>query len=317
MTVDPAGLMTVGLTYNADGGTISGPGYVDSGTLEVTASPAGGVPILVDGSTALATNNLAGTTIDVQGNNVFGLNTNATLTAANGLTNDGTILLQSISGGYSDTLTLAGTFTNAADGTIQIGVGTGGSRTLAGSLTNQGLLTVASGEQLSGSGSVTNTGTVTKSADSGTATIAITYGGTGSVVVPAGTLQFTGTFSNLANNTLTGGTYSLQGTLRPAQRQHPDRCRQHHPQRLRLGHHRSKRQQRPGRSGGRHQRGQFHAPRGPEFQRERGLQQRGQRHGRLQQHLHGAPRRHYSAAGSEPRKLLSVRRLRKRPDRDQ
>src|SRR5207248_123977 len=37
--------------------------------------------------------------------------------------------------------------------------------------------------------------------------------GTGSVVVPAGTLQFTGTFSNLANNTLTGGTYSVQGTL--------------------------------------------------------------------------------------------------------
>ena len=136
----------MGLTYNADGGTISGPGYVDSGTLEVTASPAGGVPILVDGNTTLATNNLAGTTIDVQGNNVFGLNTNATLLPANGTANHGTILLQSISSTYSDGINVSsGTFTNAADGTIQVGQGTGGGRYLVGNFTNLGAVSVAAG----------------------------------------------------------------------------------------------------------------------------------------------------------------------------
>ncbi len=46
---------------------------------------------------------------------------NATLTVAPGLTNDGTILLESQNGGYSDTLTTgSGTFTNDSDGTIQV-----------------------------------------------------------------------------------------------------------------------------------------------------------------------------------------------------
>ena len=52
---------------------------------------------------------------------------NATLKVADGLTNDGTILLQSANAGYSDTLaTGSGTFTNAADGTIHVGPGSGG-----------------------------------------------------------------------------------------------------------------------------------------------------------------------------------------------
>ena len=45
---------------------------------------------------------------------------------ADGLTNDGTILLESQNSNYSDTLaTGSGTFTNAADGTIQVRGGLG------------------------------------------------------------------------------------------------------------------------------------------------------------------------------------------------
>ena len=48
----------------------------------------------------------------------------AALDVANGLTNDGTILLESQNSNYSDTLTTgSGTFTNAADGTIQVAPG--------------------------------------------------------------------------------------------------------------------------------------------------------------------------------------------------
>ncbi len=48
---------------------------------------------------------------------------------AAGLTNDGTILLESQNNAYSDTLaTGSGTFTNAADGIIQVTAGTGGGR---------------------------------------------------------------------------------------------------------------------------------------------------------------------------------------------
>ncbi len=68
VTVDPAGFMYVSQTYNAAGGTITGPGYVYNGTLLVTVSTASPITILVGGGTTLATNNLPNTTIWVQGN---------------------------------------------------------------------------------------------------------------------------------------------------------------------------------------------------------------------------------------------------------
>ncbi len=110
-------------------------------TLYVTVSPASPTAILLDGSgDVLATNNLPNTTLWVQGNGL--INQNATLTIPNGLTNDGTILLESINGAYSDTLSLAGTFTNATDGVIQVTANTGGPRTIGGNLVNEGQIEV-------------------------------------------------------------------------------------------------------------------------------------------------------------------------------
>ena len=89
----------------------------------------------------LETDNLPNTTLWVQGNGI--IQQNATLTVAPGLTNDGTILLESQNAAYSDTLaTGSGTFTNASDGTIHVAQGSGGPRTITGTLVNQGQINV-------------------------------------------------------------------------------------------------------------------------------------------------------------------------------
>src|SRR5439155_619907 len=73
----------------------------------------------------------------------------AVLTVAAGLSNHGTILLQSINSNWNETLTTAsGTLTNAADGTIQAGAGTGGGRTITSTLVNRGQVSVDSNSLL-------------------------------------------------------------------------------------------------------------------------------------------------------------------------
>src|SRR5205807_1446341 len=64
ITVDGGSLLTIQGTYNAAGGTISGPGYLVNSTLLVTASPASPTTILIGGTgDTLATDNLANTTL--------------------------------------------------------------------------------------------------------------------------------------------------------------------------------------------------------------------------------------------------------------
>src|SRR5262249_38190397 len=75
-----------------------------------------------------------------QGNGYFG---DSTLTLPDGFVNHGTILLESINSGYNETLRVpTGAITNAADGTIESDLGSGGGRYLAGNLTNQGVIAV-------------------------------------------------------------------------------------------------------------------------------------------------------------------------------
>ena len=210
VTVDPAGLMYVSQTYNAAGGTITGPGYVFNGILLVTVSTASPTTILVDGATTLATNNLPNTTIWVQGNASL-RGQNATLTVAAGLTNDGTILLESQSTTYSDTLsTGSGTFTNAADGIIQVTAGPAARASITGNLTNLGAINVGAGTTLF----VNNTST------------AATFLNEGQVTVdPAGLMYVSQTY-NAAGGTITGPGYVFQRHL-TCHRQH--RVTDHHP----------------------------------------------------------------------------------------
>ncbi len=145
--------------YYAAGGSITGLGYLYNTALYVTASPTAGTTILLEGTgNTLETNNLANTTLWVQGNGYVG---NAVLNVANGTVNDGTILLESQNSNYNDTLaTGSGTLTNAADGTIQVTEGTGGGRTISGTVVNQGQIDVGSNTGLAVSGTLENQGQV-------------------------------------------------------------------------------------------------------------------------------------------------------------
>ena len=74
----------------------------------------------------------AGSTLRVLGANV---STNAAFTVATGFTNNGVIDITSIDLGYSAGLTVtAGTLTNASGGTITVSTGSGGSRSVTGTL---------------------------------------------------------------------------------------------------------------------------------------------------------------------------------------
>ena len=126
INVDGSSYLDITGTYDADGGSIGGPGYLYNCLLYVIASSAAPTTILLEGSgDTLETDNLPNTTLWVQGNGI--IQQSATLTVAAGLTNDGIILLESQNAAYSDTLaTGSETFTNDADGTIQVVANSGG-----------------------------------------------------------------------------------------------------------------------------------------------------------------------------------------------
>jgi len=150
ISVDGSSYLTVQGTYYAAGGSITGPGYLYNTALYVTASPSSPTTILLEGGgDTLETNNLPNTTLWVQGNGY--VNQGATLNVAAGLSNDGTILLESIYSNYFDTLA-TGTFTNAADGTIQVTANSGGSRTITGTLINAGTVNFDTNTTLGSSG---------------------------------------------------------------------------------------------------------------------------------------------------------------------
>ena len=120
--------------YQAQGGTISGSGYPVNCQLQETAAPASPSTIVVAGNAVtLATDNLAGYTLWVQGSDHGG---NAVLQLGGSLANRGTILLQSANNTYqSEINTGSSTLTNL--GTISSGAGSGGLRVISGTLNNQ------------------------------------------------------------------------------------------------------------------------------------------------------------------------------------
>ncbi len=211
-------------TYTAAGGTITGPGYVVNDTIRETASPAAPSTIVLVSAATLATDNLAGYTLWVQGDNLGG---SITLTAASSFTNHGTLRLESIVSNYNEALTISsGTLTNAADGTLLFNLGTGGSRSLTGSLTNQGTVNATAGGTTF-TGNVANAGQInvdsaaSLSIQNGTYTAA---GGTitGPAVLNTDTIVETASpatpstmvlvnYATLASDNLAGYTLWVQG----------------------------------------------------------------------------------------------------------
>ena len=127
--------------YTAAGGTTSGLVALRAVNLSETAATTSPTTLLLYGATTLLSNNLSNMTLWVQGNNASG---HASLTSASGFTNSGTILLESIDQGWTDSLTVtSGVLSNAAGGTIRANVGAGGPRVVTTNINNQGTIRAA------------------------------------------------------------------------------------------------------------------------------------------------------------------------------
>ena len=190
--------------YKADSGTILGSGYIVNCTLYETAAPASPSTILVSGTTTtLATDNLAGYTLWVQGSNHYG---DTILKLAANETNRGAILLQSADGTWrSDINTGSSTLTNL--GTITSSLGKGGERLILGITDNQATIDAtadyldiqgvykADGGTILGSGYIVN----------------CTLYETAAPASPS-TMLISGTTTTLATDNLAGYTLWVQGS---------------------------------------------------------------------------------------------------------
>jgi hypothetical protein len=179
--------------YRYLGGTITGTPMLTSATLEIGPAATDPVTFLMSNSNGLASDVHAGQTLSVQNNTTSGTHG---LTSASGFTNDGSILVTSTSSGTTFLTLTTGTLTNSPTGLLHYQAG-GGSRTFTGDLVNNGTVQVDRSTTFNKAGGMyTNNGQFKVAASQ---TLTITNGGT---------------LTNLATNTLTGGTYDVSGTFR-------------------------------------------------------------------------------------------------------
>jgi len=214
-------------TVGLNGGTLNNPGSVNvsSGTFDFNGGAASGTPVLLTNSalnfglgstgagsfTVRETSSLsgdiaAGQTVVIQSFNPGGGTSDriATLTAASGFTNAGTIVLDSSNAGEANT-TLAvtsGTLTNAATGVINSNAGVGG-RTITAEVNNAGTITVNKGTGIGRTGAVhVNSGVFVANATAFFSGVTLTN-------EPGGVIAGTGTLS------VPGMTFTNAGIIRP------------------------------------------------------------------------------------------------------
>lgn len=211
-------LQTTGLTLNLSNSTVSGTGTITNVASQIASisSTSIGLPIVNQGTIVFTGSgsfsgpysNAAGSTLRVAGNNGQGF-----LSIANGFTNDGTIDLTSVGGGYTSHLDIAsGTLNNSATGVIMTSVGAGGPRQLDVQLDNHGLLSVDGPLTMARTSSVhTNSGQITLGAadlalnQSGTSP---SFSNTGTITIGSGrtfVAQGAGSFDQHIGATINGG----------------------------------------------------------------------------------------------------------------
>jgi hypothetical protein len=123
--------------FNFNGGTVTGMPVLTSSALSIGAGGTAPVTFIMRRSSSTLSGDIpAGHTAGVQGSNASGT---ATLTAAGGISNAGTIHLESIDSTQPSKLTVSsGTLTDAATGVINVNPSTGGARTVTAELNNSG-----------------------------------------------------------------------------------------------------------------------------------------------------------------------------------
>lgn len=198
-TIAGAGTVTLnGATLNFNGGTTTGTPPLLINSLLNLGSSTGPASFVATGGTARATGTLApGQFLTVRGQNAGG---HTTLTLPSGLLNGGTLRLDSIEGGYTARVDApAGTLTNR--GTIEIAAGSGGARSLGGTLANEGRIDVDAEARFNGV--LTHSGTLDITAklilDPGQ-----TFDFDGGTISGAGLLQLTSSTLTFDGGTTTG-----------------------------------------------------------------------------------------------------------------
>ncbi len=188
-------------------GTFAPPSLVNNGLLTLEG------PVTL--TTALTAN--AGSTIRARGLATTG---NGTPTITNAFTNHGALELATENAGYAVSITVpTGTVVNATDGTILSAAGSGGTRTLAFELNNQGVVTTNINTTLGrASAAQLNTGTINVNAG----TLVVSQSGTAPTFTNAGVvalagasvLNITGGSADVTSGSITGyaGTLSTTGT---------------------------------------------------------------------------------------------------------
>lgn len=223
------------LAHGAVHGTnasIVGPGIVNNqGTMTVQSGAV--IPAILNAGTINVSGgagftgafaNPVGGMVRIEGNGSVG---GASLALSSGFTNQGTIDLTSTGGGYVAALIVnGGTLVNAPGATILASAGAGGSRSLAGALSNQGTMTLNAPLSLSGAAAHhVNTGTITVSGgdfsiDESGASPSFTNSGTLTVVPGRSVIVTNGAFTQQPGAVLNGGGSLLYnnvtGTLNSA-----------------------------------------------------------------------------------------------------
>src|SRR5262249_30290280 len=126
-------------TFNFNGGAPGSPVTLVNSSLNIATTKAGS--FVLQGSDSLSGNIAAGQTLTVQANS----NYSANLYVPDGTVNDGTIYLDDTTYYNYAQLSVNGTLTNAADGTIEALTDGGGYRYFSGNLLNQGTVTTDDG----------------------------------------------------------------------------------------------------------------------------------------------------------------------------
>lgn len=144
--VEPGTTLIVRDGFTVEGGVNTGDMRVSAAVVSVTASPAVPTEVELAGSAnLLATDNLPNVTLWVKG----GLFGDGMLEVQDGRSNRGVLRIESAFSSWVSAINAPkGTFTNGADGVIDVRLGSFGPRTFTGNLTNLGTINVDAGSAL-------------------------------------------------------------------------------------------------------------------------------------------------------------------------
>lgn len=189
--------LQLGGSFELGGGAITGMPQLRNTDVRIAPGAVGAASLQLQGACALTGDIAPAQTVNIHG---ISSGSHATTTIGADGVNDGLILLDSSSGGWSANLVVAPGSTLTNQGSLRVEVGTGGVRSLTGSFVNQGAIELTDTTTFGGTGSLENQSSLVVGAGE---TLTLQAGAT--VRQLAGTLDVQGVYSQL------GGSFELGG----------------------------------------------------------------------------------------------------------